>query len=286
MRLTDGREGILIPASVPQLPKTRRRVHPILFDAGPITIYSYGFMIALGILAGMGYLIVTGKKELRLTFDQANTLFLLIFFAAVVGGKLFLFFEDPVRYWVEPMQLMRGRGFVFYGSFLLAIPTMWWFFRAQNLPVYRMLDIMAITTCLIHIFGRIGCFMAGCCYGKPSTSALAVTFTDPACYAEPLNTPLYPTQIMEASYIFLVMLLLFFLKKRRRFYGQLFLAYVMLYAIGRFVVEFFRGDSSRGFIIGNYLSHSQFIAICTLGVVAFVYIAWSRRAKSDASMRP
>ncbi len=249
-----------------------------------MTLYSYGFMIAIGIVAGMGYLVVVGKREVGLTFDQANTLFLLIFLAAVVGGKLFLFFEDPVRFWHAPMELLRGHGFVFYGSFLLAIPAMWWFFETRKLPLYRMLDIMAITTCLVHIFGRLGCFLAGCCYGKPTAAGLSVTFTDPASYAKPLNSPLYPTQLMEASYIFLVMLMLLALKKRRRFYGQTFLSYLMLYAIGRFAIEFFRGDSSRGFIMEGYLSHSQFIALCVFVVVVFVYVAWSRRANNQVDM--
>src|SRR5688500_14082825 len=246
-------------------------MHPILFEIGSLTVYSYGFMIALGIVAGMSYLVFEGRTEAGLTFDQANVLFLFIFLAAVVGGKLFLFFEDPPAYLEDPAMLFRGRGFVFYGSFLLAIPTMWWFFKKHNLPIYRMLDVMAITTCFVHMFGRIGCFLAGCCYGTPTDSVLAVTFTDPACYAEPLNTPLYPTQVFEAAYIFLVMLFLFYLKSKRRFYGQLFLTYLMLYATGRFILEFFRGDTGRGFVIENYISHSQFTALLVLAVIIFIY---------------
>lgn len=246
-------------------------MHPVLFEAGSFTVYSYGLLIALGIVGGMTYLIIEGKKETGLTFDQANALFLYIFLAAIVGGKLFLFLEDPSGYVRHPENLLTGRGFVFYGSFLLAIPTMWWFFRKHKLPVYRMLDVMAITTCVVHIFGRLGCFMAGCCYGEPTSFGWGVSFTDPVCYAEPLNTPLHPTQLLEALYIFLLMVVLFALKKRRRFYGQLFLTYLMLYAIGRFVLEFLRGDPGRGFVIEDYLSHSQMIALCVLAAVAFVY---------------
>jgi phosphatidylglycerol---prolipoprotein diacylglyceryl transferase len=251
-------------------------MYPILFEVGSVTVYSYGFMIALGIIAGMLYLFVAGKKEAGLTFDQGNTLFLLIFLAAIVGGKLFLFLEDPNAYIQNPKRLFTGRGFVFYGSFLLAVPTMWWYFKSQKLHPYKMLDVMAITTCLVHMFGRLGCFFAGCCYGKPTDTAWGVIFTDPVCYAEPLNTPLYPTQLFESVYIFLVMLLLFALKKKRRFYGQLFLSYLMLYAVGRFALEFFRGDLARGFVVKGYISHSQFIALCVLGVVVFVYFRWSK----------
>ncbi|HEU5147056.1 MAG TPA: prolipoprotein diacylglyceryl transferase [Chryseosolibacter sp.] len=261
-------------------------MHPVIFEVGSFTLYSYGMMIAVGILAGMAYLIVAGKKELGLTFDQANTLFLWVFLAAVVGGKLFLFFEDPGGYIVRPGALLSGRGFVFYGSFLLAVPVMWIFFKRHNLPVYQMLDIMAITTCLVHMFGRIGCFLAGCCYGKPTESALAVVFTNPVCYAQPLNTPLYPTQLMEAGYILAVMLVLLWMKRRRRFHGQLFLSYLMLYAFGRFVLEFFRGDVGRGFVIQDYMSHSQFIALSVAVVVAIITALNYRKARHRSTLTP
>ena len=253
-------------------------MYPILFTSGTFTVYSYGFMIAIGVVAGMSYLITAGRKEVGLTIDQANLLFLLIFFAAVFGGKLFLFFEDPSRYLNHPRELVTGRGFVFYGSFLLAIPTMWWFFKRNRLPSYQMLDIMAITTCLVHMFGRAGCFLAGCCYGVPTESWIGVVFTDPVCYAEPLNTPLVPIQLLESLYIFLVMLFLLMMKKRRRFYGQLFLAYLLLYAAGRFVLEYFRGDPERGFVVDGAISHSQLIALCIAGAVTLIYSQWGRIA--------
>jgi phosphatidylglycerol:prolipoprotein diacylglycerol transferase len=254
-------------------------MHPVLFEVGGITIYSYGMLIALGAIAGVWYMAVRGKREVGLTFDQANSLFLFIFIAAFVGGKVFLFFEDPSYYLAKPLKLLGGKGFVFYGSFLFAIPTMLWFFKKQKLHTFKMLDIMAITTCLVHMFGRIGCFLAGCCYGTETHSMFGVVFTDPACSAEPLNTPLHPTQLYEAGYIFLVMIFLLFLRDRKTFNGQLFLSYLFLYAIGRFAIEYFRGDLARGFVIDDYLSHSQFIALLiALVVVAYYFHLRKRQA--------
>jgi phosphatidylglycerol:prolipoprotein diacylglycerol transferase len=250
-------------------------MHPILFEVGSFSIYSYGLMIALGAVAGVAYMAIQGKKEVGLSFDQANTLFLLIFFAAIVGGKVFLLLEDPSYYFSNPAKLLKGTGFVFYGSFLFAVPTMLWFFRRNNLNTYKMLDVMAITTCLVHMFGRLGCFMAGCCYGKPTTSMFGVAFTDPTCYAEPKGVPLHPTQLYEASYILIVMIFLFYLRDKRKFYGQLFLLYLGLYGVGRVAIEFFRGDEARGYVFG-VISHSQLIAIFILVVVAYVYRRWSR----------
>jgi phosphatidylglycerol---prolipoprotein diacylglyceryl transferase len=253
-------------------------MYPILFDVGGITVYTYGLFIAIGAIAGVAYMAIQGKKEVGLSFDQANTLFLLIFLAAFAGGKAFLFFEDIPYYLDHPKRLMTGRGFVFYGSFLFAIPVMLYFFRKNKLPVYPMLDVMAITTCLVHAFGRIGCFMAGCCYGRPTDTALGVTFTHESCYADPLGTPLHPTQLYEAVFILLVMAFLLVLRDRRKFKGQLFLLYLMLYAIGRFGIEYFRGDLERGFVVEGAISHSQMIAIVIFLAVLVLYIRRYRQA--------
>ena len=261
-------------------------MHPVLFEAGGISVYSYGLMIALGAIAGVAYMAIQGGKDVGLSFDQANSLFLFIFLAAFVGGKVFLFFENASYYIDHLKTLVTGRGFVFYGSFLFAIPTMFLFFRKHRLSTYAMLDVMAITTCLVHMFGRIGCFMAGCCYGKPTDSAFGVSFTNPASHANPLHTPLHPTQLYEATYILLVMIVLLILRSRKMFYGQLFLVYMMLYAVGRFVLEYFRGDLARGFIINNYVSHSQFIALLIFVTVLFVYWRWSKQNQVSVSKGP
>jgi len=260
-------------------------MHPILFELGSLKIYSYGFLIALGAIAGVTYMAIRGKREVGLTFDQANTLFLLLFIAAFVGGKFFLFFEDTAYYSEHPRKLLTGRGFVFYGSFLFAVPTMLWYFKRNKLPVYAMLDIMAITTCLVHFFGRIGCFMAGCCYGVVTTSAWGVTYTNEACVA-PLHTSLHPTQVYEAGYIFLVMLALLLLRGKRKFYGQLFITYVLLYAVGRYALEFFRGDLERGFVINDYVSHSQFIALLIFGTATYFYVRLSKRNSIALHKKP
>ncbi|MEM6360142.1 MAG: prolipoprotein diacylglyceryl transferase [Bacteroidota bacterium] len=257
-------------------------MHPILFKI-PVpdflqgifgeffTVYSYGFFIVLGAVVGLTYVANESRRNFNLPFDKVNTLFLLLLFASVVGGKIFLYFEDPGRYAGNFKALFSGRGFVFYGSLLFCIPTMLWFFKKNKLPVLQMLDIMAVTTCLVHMFGRIGCFMAGCCHGIEWHGPLAVTFTDPVCLAKPLNTPLHPTQLYSAALIFSIMIALFFIKKRKQFHGQLFLSYLTLYAVGRSAIEIFRGDVSRGYVIEGYLSHSQFISILVLLSSVYFY---------------
>jgi phosphatidylglycerol:prolipoprotein diacylglycerol transferase len=254
-------------------------MHPVLFELGSFTIYSYGFLIALGAGLGFAYLARQGKKEFGMTFDQANSLFILLIVAGVVGGKFFMIFEDPKMYLSHPGKLFGSSGFVFYGSLLFCIPTMLIFFRRTKLPTLGMLDIMAIVTCIVHAFGRLGCFMAGCCYGLPTDSWLGVIFTDPTCSARPLNASIHPTQLYESLFIFALMTGLLVLKARKKFDSQVFLIYLVIYACGRSVIETFRGDISRGFIIDNILSNSQFISLLLILGALHFYVKLNRKAK-------
>ena len=259
-------------------------MHPILFELGPITIYAYGFCIAVGALLGFSYMTWQGKKIYGLTFDQCNTLFIWLVLAGVVGGKFFMIFEAPSFYFAHPMSLISGSGFVFYGSLLFAIPVMLWFFRKNKIPTLGMLDVMAAVTCIVHGFGRIGCFLAGCCYGKPTLSTFGVVFTDPVCQAEPKNTPLYPTQLFEAGLIFSILIALLLLKNRKQFDGQLFLIYLITYATGRSVLELFRGDLDRGFVIANVLSNSQLVSLIIISGSIYFYIRLKRKAASQINL--
>lgn len=254
-------------------------MYPVLLEAGPITIYTYGFLIAVGAALGFTYMWRQGRKEFGITFDQANTLFILLIVAGVVGGKLFMIFEDPAYYAKNPGKLFSGSGFVFYGSLIFCIPTMLWFFKKNKLPVLAVLDIMAIVTCIVHGFGRLGCFMAGCCYGLPTDSWLGVIFTDPHCQARPLDTPIHPTQLYESSFLFLLMTGLFFLKARKKFNGQVFLVYLMVYALGRSIIEMYRGDIERGFVIKDFLSNSQFISLMMASTALYFYVKLNRNVK-------
>ncbi len=253
-------------------------MHPVLFEAGAFTIYTYGFCIALGAVAGFAYMAWQGKKQFGLSFDQSNNLFLLLVITGVVGGKLFMVFEDPGYYFSHPQKLLSGSGFVFYGSLLCCIPAMLWFFKRNQVPTLAMLDVMAVVTCLVHGLGRIGCFMAGCCYGTPTVKAFGVVFTNPACQAQPLHTPLHPTQLYEAGWIAVILVSLLLLKARKRFHGQLFMIYLILYALGRSVIEVFRGDIQRGFVIADVLSNSQFISLLVIAAAIYFYVKFSRKA--------
>ncbi|MFC2124577.1 prolipoprotein diacylglyceryl transferase [Bacteroidota bacterium] len=267
-------------------------MHPVLFEFNTpeflrfilpdtITIYFYGFMIASGAILGMLYTQYEGKKRLDISSETIQQLVFYIILSAIIGGKLFIVFEDPERYTRNLSSLITNfnQGFVFYGSLLFAIPVMLIFFKWKKIPVLPMLDIIAVTAVIVHSCGRIGCFMAGCCHGIPTTHFWGVTFTNPVCQADPLHTPLHPTQLYSFLLLVMILAILLRLNKIKKFDGQVFLTYLMLYAIGRSVIEIFRGDLSRGFVIEGILSNSQFISLLIIIVVLIIYIRMYRKGK-------
>lgn len=248
-------------------------MYPELFTIGGFTIHTYGFMIMLGAVAGYFYVSTVVKRELGISPEKIQNLAILIIVAAFVGGKFFFYLEKPDYYFHPISNMFKGfrTGFVFYGSLLFVIPVTVWYFRKQKWPVWPLMDRMAITGCIIHLFGRMGCFFAGCCHGLPTESILGITFTDPESQAEPLNTALHPTQLYEEAWIGSTLVILWMFKRYKRFEGRLFLVYIVLYAIGRSVIEIFRGDIRRGFIIDGVLSHSQFISLLIIAGAVGIY---------------
>jgi phosphatidylglycerol:prolipoprotein diacylglycerol transferase len=220
------------------------------------------------------------KRDLGIDQEVIKGLLRWIIFAAIVGGKLFFYLENPAYYFAEPSNMLLNfrTGFVFYGSLIFAVPIAIYYVRKHGVPVLPFLDRLAIVACIIHAFGRLGCFMAGCCYGIPSDGPFAVTFTDPLSEA-PLHQALHPTQLYEIALILGIMVILLMFKRYQRFEGQLFFIYVMLYGVGRCFTELFRGDVARGYIIEDVLSHSQFISLLLVAVVAVVYWFYWRKMK-------
>ena len=244
-----------------------------------IAVYSYGLMIAIGALVGF-FIAVRMSKRFGIDADQMSNLFFWSIIAIFIGGKLFFYLEDPQRYMDDPMSMLRisGGGFVFYGSLIFAVPTIVWWLRRHKMPVRPFLDILAFVGPVVHSFGRVGCFLAGCCHGEVCHNALGVTFSHPESLADPLNTPLYPTQLFDIGVNLIILVTLLLFRSKKKFEGQLFLIYLVMYGIGRSIVELYRGDEARGYVIEGVLTHSQFIAICIIAISAYFWIRWNRQS--------
>jgi len=261
-------------------------MHPILFDLGPATVYTYGVLLAAAYLLGLKLAMVRGKAR---GLDEARVLDLGIYIiiSALVGAKLLLVITDFKTFVSDPSELitLARSGGVFYGGLILAVSVALWYIRRIGLPLWTTTDVFAPGIALGHVVGRFGCFFAGCCWGKPTDVAWAITFTNPYTAANigtPLNVPLHPTQLYEAGAEALILLLLLATERRGRSYpGRTFWVYMLLYAVSRFIIEFYR-DDPRGAVL--MLSTSQFISL-VLAPLAVIMLVILARAGTTAPER-
>ena len=267
-------------------------MHPVLFQfktpeflngilPDTISIYTYGFMIAIGVFLAYYYTAYHAKRQFGLSYDQTQVMIILIIIAAVIGGKFFIIFEDPGTYLTHPKKLLDnfGSGFVFYGSLIFAIPTVYLFIRHYKLPLLPMLDIIAGTTCIVHGMGRLGCFFAGCCYGKPTDSFLGMNFKA----GNHIDANLHPTQLYSSLLIWSIFIYLQYKRKRQEFQGQLFFTYLILYSIGRSIIEIFRGDENRGYVFNSPVSNAQLVSIFVLGIAIYFYVKLKNNSRYKLS---
>lgn len=259
-------------------------MYPKIVDIGPVTIHSYGLLLALAFIAGIWLASYLARKD-GLDPDSIWNMGLIIIFSALVGAKILLFLSDFSYYSQNPREIfslstLRSTG-VYYGGLLLALAASAWYLKRSSLPAWKVADLCAPGIALGQAIGRLGCLSAGCCYGKPTSLPWGITFTNRYAFDNvgvPLNTPLHPTQVYESIGTLLLFVYLMWRMSRRHFTGQIILEYLVLYASLRFAIEFFR-DDDRGFILGGMLSTSQFIGVLTvLGAIA-VFFVLKRRNK-------
>src|SRR5690242_4785381 len=252
-------------------------MYPRLFELGPITLYTYGVLLAAAYLLGLKLAMERAKKR-GLDHNRVLDLGIYIIISALIGAKLLLLVTDFQTFRNDPRELitLARSGGVFYGGLILAVSVALWYIRRVGLPLWTTCDVFAPGIALGHVIGRFGCLFAGCCYGKPTTMPWGITFTDPyaASYVgTPLNYPVHPTQLYEAGAELLILMILLVTERRGRpFPGRTFWLYMLLYSISRFIIEFYRGDP-RGSV--GMFSTSQFISIilAPLAVVMLVYLS-------------
>jgi phosphatidylglycerol:prolipoprotein diacylglycerol transferase len=252
-------------------------VYPRLLELGPITVYTYGVLLAAAYLFGLQLARVRAKQR-GLDANRVLDLGIYIIISALVGAKLLLLITDFKSFTADPRELLTlaRSGGVFYGGLIVAVIVALWYIRRVGLPLWTTCDVFAPGIALGHVVGRFGCLFAGCCFGKPTTRAWGITFTDPFAAANvgtPLGVALHPTQLYEAgAELVILIVLLVTERKGRPFPGRTFWLYMLLYAISRFIIEFYRGDD-RGAV--GMFSTSQFISIvlAPLAIVMLVYLS-------------
>ena len=252
-------------------------MYPRLLELGPITVYTYGVLLAAAYLFGLQLARVRAKQR-GLDANRVLDLGIYIIISALVGAKLLLLITDFKSFTADPRELLTlaRSGGVFYGGLIVAVIVALWYIRRVGLPLWTTCDVFAPGIALGHVVGRFGCLFAGCCFGKPTTRPWGITFTDPFAAANvgtPLGVALHPTQLYEAgAELVILIVLLVTERKGRPFPGRTFWLYMLLYAISRFIIEFYRGDD-RGTV--GMFSTSQFISIvlAPLAIVMLVYLS-------------
>ena len=257
-------------------------MHPLLFEIGRFPVYTYGLLLAAAYLTGL-WLAVRRARARGLNGDRVMDLGILIIASALIGAKLLLIVVDFSYYSRNPAELFNlfRSGGVFYGGLIVAVLAAMWYMRRSKLPLWPTTDAFAPGIALGHVVGRLGCLMAGCCYGGPASVPWAITFTNPLAaenVGTPLGVPLHPTQLYEAGAELAILVLLLATERRGRgFPGRTFWLYMLLYAVTRFIIEFYRGDP-RGAI--GVLSTSQLISVVLVPISVVMLIRLARRGKA------
>ena len=259
---------------------------PKLLDFGYFPLHTYGFLLASAFLAALWFSAQAARRE---GIDKAAVYDLGVYIAisALLGAKL-LFLLTEFRYYAahpgEILSLTTLRsGGVYYGGFILAAIAGIWMSWRKGLPVWKVADLCAPGIALGQAIGRLGCFAAGCCYGKPTSQPWGVVFSDPYSHqvvGVPLGVSLHPAQLYQAGANLALFGLLWLSLSRKRFDGQVFIFYLVGYAASRFLIEFFRGDTNRGFVLGGALSTSQFIGLILFPAAAVLFLTLRRRRRA------
>jgi len=266
-------------------------MYPEIFHIGSFPINTYGVFLALAFLCAILIAVKLAARD-GLPKDKIYDLSLWMLLASLVGSKLLMLFTEP-EYRDHPLQLLSldflRSGGVFYGGFIAAVLTGFFLMKRYKLPWWKTADACAPGIAVGNFFGRLGCFSAGCCWGKPTKLPWGVKFTELGheITGVPVDVPLHPTQLYESFSMLIVFFFLLWLHKHKRFSGQVILLYALLYSIIRFLIEFLR-DDPRGDVFGlttrTGLSTSQLISI-VVGVGALILLIIRWRAAS-ATTKP
>ena len=261
-------------------------MHPILFEIGGLEIGSYALTALLALIAGVAVFRWLGRRD---GHDPQGHLELGLwaFIIAILASKVFGGLLDPhPDGFVATLRMMLRFAGHFYIGFLAGVTFLILAFRRRGIPLLEGLDELVPGLALAHAIGRVGCFLVGCCYGARCDLPWAVTFTSERAHeisGVPLHVPLHPTQLYELVAELLIFGLLLLLHLRFRvFRGATFLAYVVLYGIARFLLEFLR-DDPRGTFGSTSLPTSQGLAIPLVIGAAIAWILLWRRRETVAS---
>lgn len=236
-------------------------MHPILFKIGPLTVYSYGVCVALG-FAAAAFFIYRRAAHFGIDKDSMIDLLIIMLISGVIGARALYVALNLGYYIANPMQALNlsGGGLVWYGGFLAALGSSAVYLKTKRCSFMNIMDLISPYAALAQSFGRIGCFLNGCCYGFSGI----------------------PVQIYSSILLFAMFIILRLWQDKRRFEGEIFLGYCTLYSLKRFGIEFARGDNPR-ILAGLTISQVISLAVILIAVPVFIIKVRKWREKGTAS---
>lgn len=242
-------------------------MHPVLFQFGKIHVYSYGFFVALGVLLAMWWLakkLIMNRKSPQIVVD----LVLVVMVSGIIGARLaYILLYDPFYYFMHPgkILMLQEGGLAFYGGFIFGLMAAYLYLRRIKVPFLAFMDTGSSSLALGYAVARIGCFLNGCCYGKPTDLGWGIVF--------PVvdNLPRHPTQLYSSLSGLIIFAVLEFLLPRRRFEGQIFSLFLIMYGFFRSSIELLR--ENQQLLGGASVASLAALTLALMGMLLYVYLA-------------
>jgi phosphatidylglycerol:prolipoprotein diacylglycerol transferase len=250
-------------------------MHPILLKLGPVTLYTYGLMLVVAFLVAAGFaaravrVLPAGRRPL--SPEQAVDVTCAALLGGLIGGRLFYVARSWEAFAERPLDILAvwHGGLIWYGGFLGGVLAGWLYIRAQRLSFLRVADHLIPFAAIGHAIGRVGCFLNGCCYGRPTESWCGVVFPQQ-------GTPVLPTQLFEAAGLAALYPLLRSAQRRSGTRpGDVLGVYLVAYGLLRFAIEFLRGDQTAAWA---GLTLQQLISIGMM-IIGMIFLRPSRQTE-------
>ena len=249
-----------------------------LFSIGHFTVHTYGVMIAIGVIlcVVMGYY---RAKRMEMKAESVLDLAILCVVMGFLGAKVFFVILSWKQFLTDPLSVLGSSGLVVYGGIIFGVVSALIYCKIKNIRFFEYFDLLAPSVALAQAFGRLGCFFAGCCYGKETSLPIGIVF--PEGSFAPAGGPLLPTQLFSSAGDFVIAFVLVRMTGKMRHTGDVGALYLMLYGIGRFCVEFLRTNEQGGFI---GLTTAQLISIVFMIISIVLFIRNKRAADREDLM--
>ena len=267
----------------------------------PQPIHSYGILIAIGFVLATQMIAREAKRLGEPRPDKLTDLAFYLLLVGLVGSRVLYIIVNIEEYAAHPYEILyfwRG-GLVFYGGFFAAVGYAVWWCRRNGKPLFLIADILIPMVAFNHVWGRIGCVAAGCCFGAITHSPVGIEYPIQSvvqqmqhaqgfirAFDRPL--PVHAVQLYEAAGELALFMLLMWLRDRKRYHGQLLLVWLALYPILRSFCEALRGDKERGFVVPGLISTSLFVSVLTAlaAIALFFYLKRAGDRQERAAAQP